>query len=323
MTTIKLFFRINSHATSFKTMELLQKLESLLCCKKHLRIKKYVCNGNYYCADCTDFKYVHPLLEQICNVFPMDPFLFQLHLASRNVEKNNDIYDFASEPLRNLDELLRCPVSKQLFDTVTLTNCLHSFDNNAKECIQETGKCPVCFMQLNEMRLEKDFLIETLSNYWAEHRDEILAFEQQQFDLSPLKIPPFKTMNNININGINKLINLNRNKEKMHLISKNCKDHDVRNKLNEFGIQQNGTKEERIQRMNKFIKKFNTNLDSNRPISCRMLLRSFIREQDIILHRKGFREDENISAEMESQIKEHCSLLYTQLRELKAKHQFK
>ena len=295
--------------------ELLDGFENILHCKKHLRLLKYVFNNNYYCADCPERKVVHPLLTMICDLLPIDLYIFKIE-ANRNSVLSDDIYDFASNEFRNMDELLRCPVSKRLYDKPTLTSCFHNYDSCSKELVLQQGKCPICFIQLNEMELETDAMIESLSKFWVEHRHDFLALECNYFELKELLKPNKPSMNGIKISGVRKLNLLQENREKLRLLSKTTKDSEVRRRLEEFEIPTHGSKDDRIQRMNQFLKKFNHNLGINRPISPRNLLRQFINEQNILIENRSFRHDDNVSDETFNDIKSHQSAVQAQLHEI-------
>ena len=245
-------------------------------CRLHQLRLKFVNENKYLCSECPGRKYIHPLLNELSSLLPLEAFMFDC--KERNDIISDDVYDFASDQLRHIDELLRCPVSKQLYDVPYITTCFHSFDHMSKDLIVSTGKCPICFKQLNEMGLEIDTHLERISKYWYTNRDSLLALECELFILPTLKLP--KQEQTIStLNRILKPVDIKVDYLPIH--PKSIKDASIRQELQKLQIPTNGSKEDRLDRYNKFARVYNLNSKSNRPLSFSNLLEDFLKDNSI------------------------------------------
>eukprot|EP00835_Amoeboradix_gromovi_P006012 NODE_638_length_5673_cov_0.212953.p2 type:complete len:342 gc:universal NODE_638_length_5673_cov_0.212953:3669-4694(+) len=300
-----------------KFENLLQELEDLITCKEHGQMLRYIKRResdkiHYLCSECKYPKVSHRLMHDICSLFPIDIDFFNLDVNSRNVEKCDDPYDFASDSLFKLDELLRCPITKEAFDVPLLSNCIHNFDSLSKSLVFETGKCPTCSLKIIWSDLVIDRLIESLSNFWMSNRNFFLQFECTYLNLDPL-ISKSTSASWSFFNGLDILNKMFSDKQEM-ISMRYAKDSEIKSYLIQFDIPTKGTKSDRYNRTAKFIKLFNHNLHSNRPLSCKSLLSSFINQENTIIENRRVARDENISAIDVKNIKEHRRQMIQQIK---------
>ncbi|KAJ2736437.1 E3 ubiquitin-protein ligase rad18 [Coemansia sp. BCRC 34962] len=79
--------------------------------------------------------------------------------------------------MRELDQLLRCPVCKEYFTTAMVTaNCGHTFCSLCvRRCLTQETKCPSCRAPLTESELNPNRLIDSVVHIFKSGRSQLLA----------------------------------------------------------------------------------------------------------------------------------------------------
>ncbi|CEP15180.1 hypothetical protein [Parasitella parasitica] len=100
----------------------------------------------------------------------------------------DDPSDFKAAQLSTLDELLRCPICKEIYkDALIITTCLHSF---CALCIRRSLSneqfCPICRKEAYENSLKFNADIDNIANSWRESRQFLLSMDRMATAHSPV-----------------------------------------------------------------------------------------------------------------------------------------
>ncbi|KAI8637798.1 hypothetical protein BD408DRAFT_423980 [Parasitella parasitica] len=92
----------------------------------------------------------------------------------------DDPFDFKTAQLSTLDELLRCPICKEIYnDALIITTCLHSF---CALCIRRGLSneqiCPTCRKPAYESNLKHNADIDSIANSWRESRQFLISIDR-------------------------------------------------------------------------------------------------------------------------------------------------
>ncbi|KAI8976757.1 hypothetical protein BDB01DRAFT_852970 [Pilobolus umbonatus] len=93
----------------------------------------------------------------------------------------DDPSDFDKEPFRNIDNDLRCPICKEIYNIpMILTTCSHSFCTQCiRRCLIDEQLCPKCRKPSYENNLIHNYALEDISKAWKQQRLHILSIENK------------------------------------------------------------------------------------------------------------------------------------------------
>lgn len=241
----------------------LDAINKLLQCPFHHQFLKFEANGQLYCIECCKPSRPHAIFTQMASLFPVDMDFLEVDSTTRNDMLLEDKYDFSSTELRTIDTLLRCPVSKGLYDTPMLLTCGHHVDKFSLKLLHGYLRCPSCDAPLNELHMVTDGTLLSVCHHWAEFRHELLHLEAIALNMSPLVIPTSKYT--LYHERIAPLIGTRHTKPRLTL-------SEVTSKLEYYGLPSNGTKRAKVNRYHAFLDLVNRQHGKNRPLSPNSIL---------------------------------------------------
>lgn len=239
-------------------------------CDQHLLLRRYLLNDNTYgCLECPMPKQRHSILYRCLPLFQI--LDFASYKLTRNLTLEDNPYDFSHSELREIDTLLRCPITKELFDLPKRLPCGHVVDDRSLHLFKH---CPRCSQAITEQFVVADTLVEQLANEWCEKRRQYLQLDATLMNVPLIMIPkPLK----VHVSRCEAFEDLEHRTAKFSLLSKSTKEAELNVLLKSYGLaHSNANREEKLKLINRFYRLFNYNLIRHRKVPLSDLFRDML-----------------------------------------------